>query len=202
MKNLPSLLFLALLLLFLISCSSNPDTITETTDIELPTVKTDDSKTDINAIIANSDADDPYMLSNDYFLGMTPGGSLADFIDVLRDGELKTGEGSFKVFYIDGAEGDELGYVYSREDGNGSINQITITSPKVVTEDGIRVGTSFNELTQQLGEVEVFASEIESRVYATKGGTTYRLATNGIAGQTSAEDIKGDVKVLQIILGF
>lgn len=202
MKNLSSLLFLALLLLFLISCNSNPDTITDTTDIEIPSVNLDDSKDSSHTAISNADADDPYMLSNSSFLGMTPGGSLDDFKDGLRDGELRTGEGSFKVFYIDGAEGDELGYVYSREGGDGSIDQITITSPKVVTENGVRVGMSFNDLTQKLGEMEVFASEIESRVYATKDGTTYRLATNGIAGQTSAEDIKGDVGVMQIILGF
>lgn len=201
MKNLSSLLFLALLLLFLISCGNEPATITDTSDIEIPAAETEDPN-DGNTAIYDVDTDDPYLLSNGYFLGMKPGESLTGFVDVLREGELKTGEGAFPVFYIDGAEGDELGYVYSREGTAGAIDEITITSPKVVTEEGVRVGLSFNELTQRLGEPEVFASEIESRVYATKDGITYRLATNGKPGKTTAGDIEGDVEVMQIILGF
>lgn len=201
MKNFSSLLFLALLLLFLVSCGNETKSITDIPEVETPDVETEDPNEN-NTAIYDVDADDPYLLSNGYFLGMTPGGSLADFKDGLRDGELKTGEGSFPVFYIDGAEGDELGYVYSMDGKDGKINEITITSPKVVTEEGVRVGLSFNELTQRIGELEVFASEIESRVYATKDGITYRLSTNGIAGKTTAEDIKGDVEVMQIILGF
>jgi hypothetical protein len=201
MKNFSTFLFLALLLLFLASCGSDPKSISDTSEVEIPVAAPEDPNAD-NTTIAEADTDDPYLISNEHFLGMAPGGSLADFKDGLRDGELKTGEGSFPVFYIDGAEGDELGYVYSMDGGDGSINEITITSPRVVTEKGVRVGLSFNELTQRLGEVEVFASEIESRVYASKDGITYRLATNGVAGKTSAEDIKGDVEVMQIILGF
>jgi len=201
MKNLSSLLFLALLLLFLISCGNEPAIITDTSDIEITAVETENPN-DGNTAIYDVDADDPYLLSNGYFLGMKPGESLTGFVDVLREGELKTGEGEFPVFYIDGAEGDELGYVYSREGTAGAIDEITITSPKVVTEEGVRVGLSFNELTQRLGEPEVFASEIESRVYATQDGITYRLATNGKPGKTTAEDIEGDVEVMQIILGF
>ncbi|TXF87569.1 hypothetical protein FUA23_18460 [Neolewinella aurantiaca] len=201
MKNISGLFFLLLLLLFLVSCSSEPTSVTDTSGTETPAAETEDPN-DGNTAIYDVDADDPYLVSNDYFLGMTPGGSLADFKDGLRNGELRTGEGAFEVFYIDGAEGDELGYVYSMDGAEGTIDQITITSPKVVTEEGVRVGLSFNELTQRLGELEVFASEIESRVYATKNGVTYRLNTNGTPGKTTAEDIKGDVEVAQIILGF
>ena len=201
MKNFPSLLFLALLLLFLISCGNEPKSVADIPDEETTTSDVEGPNED-NTAIYDVDDDDPYLLSNGYFLGMSPGGSLADFEDGLRDGELKTGEGTFPVFYIDGAEGDELGYVYSREGAAGTIDQITVTSPRVVTENGVRVGLSFNELSQRLGELEVFASEIESRVYATKDGITYRLATTGVAGKTSAEDIGGEVEVMQIILGF
>lgn len=192
---------LLLCLLALTACGGEPKSITDTSGLETPAADTPDPN-DGNTAIYDVDADDPYLLSNGYFLGMTPGGSLAGYKDGLRAGQISTGEGEFDVLFIDGAEGDELGYVYAMESDAPTIDQITITSPKVVTEKGIRVGLSFNELQQRLGPVEVYASEIESRVYASKDGITYRLNTNGTPGKTKAEDIAGDVEVMQIILGF
>lgn len=197
MKLLPVLACL----LVLTSCGKEPKAITDITDIETPAADTPDPN-DGNTAIYDVDADDPYLLSNGYFLGMTPGGSLIDYKDGLRTGQIRTGEGEFDVLFIDGAEGDELGYVYSMESDDPTIDQITITSPKVVTEKGVRVGLSFDELQQRLGPLEVSASEIESRVYARKDGITYRLDTNGAPGKTTAADIDGDVEVMQIILGF
>lgn len=196
-------LILLVVLLALAACTNEPKAITDTTDIpplETDTVIGNEDQTSIYDV--NADADDPYLISNGYFLGMTPGGSLADYKDGLRTGQISTGEGEFEVLFIDGAEGDELGFVYSGESDEPTIDQITITSPVVVTDKGVRVGLSFKALQQRLGPVEVYASEIESRVYATKDGITYRLNTNGAPGQTTAKDIDGDVEVMQIILGF
>lgn len=190
-----------LCLLVFAACGSEPKSITDTTGIETPAADTPDPN-DGNTAIYDVDADDPYLLSNGYFLGMTPGESLVDFQDGLRAGQIRTGEGEFDVLFIDGAEGDELGYVYSMEGDEPTIDQITVTSPVVVTEKGVRVGLSFDELQQRLGPLEVYASEIESRVYASKDGITYRLNTNGTPGQTTAKDIDGNVEVMQIILGF
>jgi len=199
MKFLP----LFVVLLAFTACNNDQKTIADTTEIESPQTDMVMGNEDQNAIYdVNADADDPYLLSNGYFLGMTPGGSLADYKDGLRAGEIRTGEGEFEVLFIDGAEGDELGFVYSMESEEPTIDEITITSPVVVTEKGVRVGTSFKELQQRLGPVEVFASEIESRVYATKDGITYRLDTNGEPGKTTADDVGEDVTVMQIILGF
>jgi len=183
------------------ACGSEPKSITDTTGLEDSADDTP-APNDDNTAIYDVDADDPYLLSNGYFLGMTPGGSLDDYIDGLRTGQIRTGEGEFDVLFIDAAEGDELGYVYTPDKTEPIIEQITITSPKVVTEKGVRVGLSFDELKQRLGPVEVYASEIESRVYATKDGITYRLNINGTPGKTTAADIGDDVEVMQIILGF
>lgn len=142
----------------------------------------------------------PYVVSNGFFLGMKPGGSIAEFKDGLRADVLQTGEGDFDVFYIDGAEGNELGYLMPDPRDEKMIGSIYITAEEVITEDGISVGMRFAELQEKIGEVAVHGSEIEGMTYASKNGLAYRLDTNIWTYEVDLSEIKPATKLLEIVI--
>lgn len=108
------------------------------------------------------------------FLGMSVGDDLAQHADKLKKSVLETGEGSFDVFEIHQG-GRKLGHVSPAGRNESVIGGITITSPLAVTEQGIKVGSTWGELKQALPELEVHGSEIEGRTYAFFGSVAYRL---------------------------
>lgn len=191
--------FFALLLLAVCLSCGGEKSIADTDGIETPTADTPDPN-DGNTAIYDVDADDPYLISNGYFLGLTPGGSLAEFSDGLRKGVLQTGDGDFDVFYIDSAEGDELGYVTADPRDEQTIGYIFVTSPDVVTEKGVRVGISFAELKQRIGAVEVHGSEIEGYTYAQANGMAYRLDSGNWSYEVDVSTIAPETKVIEIVI--
>lgn len=201
LKNLPILLFLFLLFLFLIlGCASEPLADT-TTSGEETSVATDLPPGDAPAAGENPGDLAPYKLVNGTFLGLQAGAPLASHKAGLRDGKLRTGEGTFDVFFIDSAEGDELGYVLPDPRDPGAIRSITITSPNVVTEKGVRTGIEFPELMQRLGVVSISGSEIEGRVYAKSGNLLYRLGMTSTSPNIKSSEVPAGTKVTEIVLG-
>lgn len=191
-------IFAFVLLLICLSCGTDKS-IADTTGLETPAADTPDPN-DGNTAIYDVDADDPYLISNGYFLGLTPGGSLAEFSDGLRSGVLQTGEGDFDVFYIDSAEGDELGYVIADPRDEQTIGAIYITSKDVVTEKGVRVGISFAELQQRVGKVEVHGSEIEGYTYAYTDGMAYRLDSGNWSYEVDMSTIAPETEIIEIVI--
>jgi hypothetical protein len=205
MKSILAFLFLVVLM----SCG-NDKASTDTVEVEAPTADistTAPPAADTPAADAPADSgemtpasDEPYLVSNGYFLGLTPGGSMIEFIDGLRSGVLQTGEGDFDVHYIDSAEGDELGYVMADPRDEGTIGNIFITSPKVVTEEGIRVGMSFSDLQEKIMALEVHGSEIEGRTYASGDGLSFRLDAGNWNYEVDPSAIKPETKILEIVV--
>ncbi|MEM9526007.1 MAG: hypothetical protein AAGA31_05310 [Bacteroidota bacterium] len=189
-----------LLLLLLVTCSQPPaDDATLETEAESEVTETPESNQD-NTANYEAEEEEPYLLSNGYFLGMQPGLPIIDFAGGLRKGNLATGEGDFEVYYIDGAEGSELGYLMPDPRDEHSIGDIFITSPDVVTELGVRVGHSFAELQKRLGPLEVHGSEIEGRTYASKDGLWYRLDTANFSYEVDPATIDPTTKITEIVI--
>lgn len=141
-----------------------------------------------------------YKASGGEFLGMKTGEPLAPYIDVLRKGVLSTGEGDFDIYYIDGAEGDELGFIFPSYDESNSIGDICITSPNVMTDSGLSVGMTYADLQEKLGEVEVHGSEIEGYTHASKDGYSYRLDAGNWSYEIDPTTINSETKIIEIIL--
>lgn len=201
MKLSSVFVFLLLMVLF-VSCgaetadSSNDRTSEEGTG-EAVLEDPNGDNTDNYAI----DTDDPYLVNMDGLLGMMPGNLLSDFSAGLREGKLDTPDGEFDVLYIDGAEGEELGYLVPEPRDERMIGEITITSSKVVTEPGLRVGNTFAELQDRLaGDMEVYGSEAEGRTYAVSDGIWYRLDAGNWMQEVEQSTIPPDTKVIEIVL--
>ncbi|OAV46094.1 hypothetical protein [Lewinella sp. 4G2] len=159
-----------------------------------------DSPNEDNTDIYDVDPEDPYLISNGTFLGLKPGEPLGAYAEVLRKGRLKDGEGSFDVYYIDGAEGSKLGYLMPDPLDKNIVGDIYVTSPAVVTEKGIRVGTTYEELVERIGAISFHGSEIESRVYGNKEGISYRLDMTSADYDLDNSRISPETAITEIVI--
>lgn len=139
----------------------------------------------------------PYTIKDNALLGMRAGEPIAGFKAGLRAGVLSTGEADFPVYYIDGAEGTELGYLMLDEDET-TITDITVTSPDVATKNGITVGMTYADLQKILGDFEVFGSEIEGYTHAAKDDYWYRLDAGNWSQEVDPATLKPDTRILSI----
>ncbi len=136
--------------------------------------KEETSNTDMDAKSEPEEVN-PYLIGKKSFMGLTPGNLIADHSDVLEKSVLKTGEGDFEVFNIKDESGEVLGNILPDPRDESKIGIITITSTKASTSEGAKIGITFKELEEVLGELPVHGSEIESRTSAFKGNWSFLL---------------------------
>ncbi|TRX54788.1 hypothetical protein FNH22_18685 [Fulvivirga sp. M361] len=144
----------------------------------------------------SSDADQ-LSIGDRYFYGITIGQKIEDVAGSLKKGWLKTGEGDFEVYYITDPQGSQLGHIPVEGD---KVLTIVITTPKASTWDGLRVGSTFAELKEVLGEVEVHGSEIEGRTSVYKGYFQFLLDAYLYTFDVDETTIPPETKIKAIIL--
>lgn len=73
-------------------------------------------------------------------------------------------------------------------------------SVDAITEDGIKVGDSLQDLKTAVPSIEVHGSEIEGRTYATFNSISYRLDSSNFSYDLDIETIPSDTKILEIVI--
>ena len=146
------------------------------------------------------DPEDPYLIFNHTIFDLSPGQPLAPALDRLRRGTLRTGEGNFKVYHIKDKQGEEVGYVMPDPLDESLIGDIYITSDRVVTEQGVRVGYTYGELVERLGALEVHGSEIEGSTSADYKRLRFMLDEQHFAYELGQEQVSPSAKVTEIVL--
>lgn len=193
-------LFFLTLLAALAACGN--ETATETrmpTEAQMETLP--EAQTPIETI-PEASTDNPYLISNGSFIGFKPGEPLREYVDALRPGKIRTGEGEFEVYFIDAAEGYELGYFMPAGPDDSEIGDIWITSPNVVTEEGMHVGLTYEDLNERVGEVKFYGSEIEGMVLGFKEGIGYRLDMYESVVKFDNATIKGETEITQLVIEY
>ena len=176
---------LVLLPLLLMACSDGPPTTPETRPVENPNAG--------NTAIYDVDPDDPYEIANDTFLDLSPGMLLpyaAD--DVTRIIEPTTYD-ELRAMPLVSDRGDTLGSLLLRADSD-TIHSIRITSPNVVTQNGIRPGFTYGELTERLGAVSLLQGASPQTAYAFLPPLYYLL------DRPFSDTISNDAVISEIVL--
>lgn len=134
-------------------------------------------------------------IENDSYFGVMIGNRINEYQNVLKPGELETGDGVFDVHYII-HKVDTLGYAL----GNDIIESIHIWDSRGSTNDGVRIGTTFGELKDILKEPKVHGSEIEARVHVFNENHMYRLDYYSMEYNLDYSEIPNTAVVKEIII--
>ena len=68
---------------------------------------------------------------------------------------------------------------------NDLVGDIIVTSNKVLTEHGIRIGDTYSQLKEATNNLEVVVSESNRKTYATADGISYMLGSSTINSETT-----------------
>ena len=140
---------------------------------------------------------DRLSIGDHHFFGIAIGQKIEDVAGKLEKGLLKSGEGDFEVYYITDHHGARLGYIPAEGD---RVLSIIITTPGASTWDGISVGSTFRQLKETLGKIEVHGSEIEGRTSVHQGYFQFLLDAYFYTYEVDETDIPADTKIKAIIL--
>lgn len=164
-------LFFIYLCLFLAACQSNTQSNEEVateTEVEAPVLPDNITTTSMRAALG---------ISN-----IVPGQGIDATIEnadkQIVKGVVENGEGSFDVYKIMDGDGEELANIYCIE--NDELvevpHSVQITSNRIATPEGIRVGDSYEKLQATYRDFKVTGSEIEGWTYAQIGDVYMRLS--------------------------
>lgn len=109
--------------------------------------------------------------------GIESGASIEALVGkgALVKGVLENGEGTFEIWDIMDETHGKIGYVMEHPMEKGKVGGISITSDKVETGDGLRVGSTWANIVGKFPDTQVYGSEIEGRTSAVVGRYSYQL---------------------------
>ena len=118
----------------------------------------------------------------------------------LEKKEMRNGEGTFEIYEIKDFGNNPAGYFVSDFNDEGRVSDITVTTPKAATTEGIKVGSTFEELRKVFPNIEVHGSEIEGRTYAKANNLSYRLDVVNFSYEMDISKIPANTKITEIII--
>ena len=195
---------IVLIISLITACKTEKKQSTEDKSIVIDTIVSSKSieKTNDSTKFEEENIEDEYdemkfmpPIENDSYLGVVIGTSVKDYQNILKPGEVETGEGVFDVHYII-YKADTLGYAF----GNDNIESIHIWDPRGATNQGIRIGTTFGELKDILKTPKVHGSEIEARVHVFNENHRYQLDYHNMEYNLDYLQIPDSVRVKEIII--
>lgn len=140
------------------------------------------------------------LITETSFRGITVGDQISSHSDYIQKEQLKTGEGSFEIYRIKDFNNNPAGYFMADPNNESLVADITVESPMAATAEGIKVGSTFEELRQKLPDMEVHGSEIEGRTYANYNNLSYRLDIGNFTYEVDIEKIPAATKIINIVI--
>ncbi len=134
------------------------------------------------------------------FRGMSPGDKIADHQSYIQADQLKSGEGAFDIYQIQGYNEETLGFFLPDPNDKTLIGNIIINTPSPKTAQNIHVGNTFAQLRKALPELSIHGSEIEGRTFAKSGNLSYRLDAAHFTYEVDIAKISAKTKILEIIV--
>ena len=150
--------------------------------------------------IGKSSTDTQLWITEIGFRGIQVGDAIANHGAYTKKTKLKTGEGSFDVYEIRDFENNPAGYFEPDPKNKLLVGDITVESPKATTNEGLKIGDSFQALSKIFPLAEVHGSEVEGRTYAHTGKIAYRLDMPNFKYDVDKAKIPAATKITQIII--
>lgn len=139
----------------------------------------------------------PIIVERKEFFGVKIGEPIENFGNLATLGKISKKGVVLDVYYIE-QRGVEIGYFLPDSKNDTLVGNIFIQSEKAVTEDGFKVGTSFEEILEKLPAVKVL--ELENEIYAVVANISYKLDYRNYGTVLSRTSIPKKSKILEIII--
>jgi len=134
------------------------------------------------------------------FFGIELGAPLSKYETLITKGRIRVEEGIIEVYNIEQG-GVEIGYLLPDSSNSELVGNIFIQSPKAVTSDGFKIGTTFKEIVTKYPTVEINNTEVESRTIAKIGNIYYHLDFASNKLELNRNNIPETAKVVEIRIG-
>jgi hypothetical protein len=154
----------------------------------------------VKEIINISTTQTQMLIGQNSFRGIQLGDMISKHSEYIQKTKLKTGEGTFDAYEIKDFDNNPAGYILPDPKNKDLVGDITVTSPKAQTAEGIKIGSTFQELQKVFPGIEVHGSEIEGRTHARVGNLSYRLDVANFSYEIDKSKIPGATKITEIII--
>ncbi len=197
--NIRKLKYCLLIFFFtnLFACTSNQTKEVKTTQTEITEPITELKEKEV---VESKISKNELIIYQKSFLGLTPHTNIKDYEGKLEKGLLRTGEGDFDIFNIKDENENTVGYFVPFGENEDKVGSVTVTSELAQTEDGIKIGDTFETLLKKYPNLKVFGSEIEGYTQAIVENISFRLDENHYNHQLKISEIKKETKIIEITI--
>lgn len=154
----------------------------------------------VKEIISISPTQIQLLIGQNAFRGIQVGDLISKHTDYIQKTKLKTGEGTFEVYEIKDFDNNPAGYFVPDPNNKQMVGDITVNSPKAQTIEGIKIGSTFQDLQKVFPGIAVHGSEIEGRTNAVAGNLSYRLNVANFSYEIDAAKIAATTKIMEITI--
>lgn len=134
-----------------------------------------------------------YRIIDNSINGVKIGMKIVDLKHVLVRGRIELGGRKTIVQRIKDDKGGPMGYILPKTGHADFVGKIVLTSKKVLTSDGIRVGDTFAKLKKQVPDLKLRGDGEGDEIYAIVGSLEYKLDK----GQSPPND---ETKITEIVI--
>ncbi len=154
----------------------------------------------VDKIVSIENTRTTLLISENSFRGIKIGDKISGHNEYAIEGQMRSGEGSFKVHWIMDFNNNRAGYLVPDPKDELIVGNIMIQSKMAETAEGIKVGSTFGDLQKAFPNLEVHGSEIEGHTFARANKLSYRLEAVNNTYKVDVKKIPLSSKVTQIMI--
>lgn len=155
-----------------------------------------------NIVDLDTGRNKPLIITENSFMEFMIGDTINSNSKNLKKEIQQNGEGSFPGYALLDSKGEEIGFIFPKNNNDNIIGIIQISSSEYQTKAGISVGSTYEDLKNKYPNLETHGSEIESRTSSIVGGLSFQLDVYFNTYQIDESKIKPSTRIIKInILG-
>jgi len=141
-----------------------------------------------------------FRISDASINGVKAGMDILNLRKELVRAKINVGGSRILVYRIIDDKGGALGYVTPRIGNTDLVGDITLTSNKVLSQDGIRIGDKFEKLWKMESDLKITKADTNGKTYVQLHDLLYRIDVDNTTGTTKFSDIDLATKITEIVI--
>lgn len=166
----------------------------------VPSVLGDAKQLKVTEIISIMPTQTQLLIGPNSFRGIHVGDLISKHLEYVQKTKMRTSEGVSEAYEIKDFDNNPAGYFLPDPKDKLLVGDITVNSLKARTAQGIKVGSTFQDLLKIYPAIEVHGAEIEGRTNATADNLSYRLDVANFSYEVDRAKIPATAKIMEITI--